>query len=130
MIGKEEFCNKIKQCEVSMYYLAQSIVNDKEDASDVVNESILKAYEKLEHLKNEELFKTWILRIVHNTAIEMIRKNKKMLEKQTYREVKILFYYENLSVEEISQITNTNILTVRKQLSMVRKQLKELLKEA
>lgn len=130
MIGKEEFCNKIKQCEVSMYYLAQSIVNDKEDASDVVNESILKAYEKLEHLKNEELFKTWILRIVHNTAIEMIRKNKKMVEKQTYREVKILFYYENLSVEEISQITNTNILTVRKQLSMVRKQLKELLKEA
>lgn len=113
-----------------MYYLAQSIVNDKEDASDVVNESILKAYEKLEHLKNEELFKTWILRIVHNTAIEMIRKNKKMVEKQTYREVKILFYYENLSVEEISQITNTNILTVRKQLSMVRKQLKELLKEA
>ena len=130
MIGKEEFCNKIKQCEVSMYYLAQSIVNDKEDASDVVNESILKAYEKLEHLKNEELFKTWILRIVHNTAIEMIRKNKKMVEKQTYREDKILFYYENLSVEEISQITNTNILTVRKQLSMVRKQLKELLKEA
>ena len=130
MIGKEEFCNKIKQCEVSMYYLAQSIVNDKEDASDVVNESILKAYEKLEHLKNEELFKTWILRIVHNTAIEMIRKNKKMVEKQTYREFKILFYYENLSVEEISQITNTNILTVRKQLSMVRKQLKELLKEA
>ena len=130
MIGKEEFCNKIKQCEVSMYYLAQSIVNDKEDASDVVNESILKAYEKLEHLKNEELFKTWILRIVHNTAIEMIRKNKKMVEKQTYREVKILFYYENLSVEEISQITNTNILTVRKQLSMVRKQVKEVLKEA
>ena len=47
-----------------------------------------------------------------------------------YAPFKILFYYENLSVEEISQITNTNILTVRKQLSMVRKQLKELLKEA
>ena len=141
-----------------MYYLANSIVNNKEDASDVVNESILKAYEKLEQLKDEGLFKTWILRIVHNTAIEMIRKNKKLIDieevnnvleveesndietrlslrdainqlKQPYKEVIILYYYEDLSTEKISQITNTNILTVRKQLSRARKQLKDLLKE-
>ena len=61
-----------------MYYFAYSIVRNKDDASDVVNESILKAYEKLDNLKNEELFKSWILRIVHNTAIELIRKNKKL----------------------------------------------------
>ena len=141
-----------------MYYLANSIVNNKEDASDVVNESILKAYEKLEQLKDEGLFKTWILRIVHNTAIGMIRKNKKLIDieevnnvleveesndietrlslrdainqlKQPYKEVIILYYYEDLSTEKISQITNTNILTVRKQLSRARKQLKDLLKE-
>ena len=80
MIGKEEFCNKIKQCEASMYYLAYSIVKNKDDASDVVNESILKAYEKLDKLKNEESFKSWILRIVHNTAIELIKKNKEMID--------------------------------------------------
>lgn len=158
MIGKEEFCNKIKQCEASMYYLAYSIVKNKDDASDVVNESILKAYEKLDKLKNEESFKSWILRIVHNTAIELIKKNKEMIDieevdnlvekkvssdvetkltlrdavnklKHPYREVIILFYYEDLSTEKISKITNANILTVRKRLSRARKQLKDLLKE-
>ena len=158
MIDKEEFCNKIKQCEVSMYYLAYSIVKNKDDASDVINESILKAYEKLDKLKNEEVFKSWILRIVHNTAIELIRKNKDVINieevnntlevkessdvetkltlrdainklKNPYREVIILFYYEDFSTEKISKITNSNIFTVRKQLSRARKQLKVILKE-
>ena len=158
MIDKEEFCNKIKQCEVSMYYLAYSIVKNKDDASDVINESILKAYEKLDKLKNEEVFKSWILRIVHNTAIELIRKNKDVINieevnntleveessdvetkltlrdaidklKHPYREVIILFYYEDFSTEKISKITNSNIFTVRKQLSRARKQLKVILKE-
>lgn len=158
MIDKEEFCNKIKQCEVSMYYLAYSIVKNKDDASDVINESILKAYEKLDKLKNEEVFKSWILRIVHNTAIELIRKNKDVINieevnntlevkessdvetkltlrdainklKNPYREVIILFYYEDFSTEKISKITNSNIFTVRKQLSRARKQLKTILKE-
>ena len=158
MIDKEEFCNKIKQCEVSMYYLAYSIVKNKDDASDVINESILKAYEKLDKLKNEDVFKSWILRIVHNTAIELIRKNKDVINieevnntlevkessdvetkltlrdainklKNPYREVIILFYYEDFSTEKISKITNSNIITVRKQLSRARKQLKAILKE-
>ena len=158
MIDKEEFCNEIKQCEVSMYYLAYSIVKNKDDASDVINESILKAYEKLDKLKNEEVFKSWILRIVHNTAIELIRKNKDVINieevnntlevkessdvetkltlrdainklKNPYREVIILFYYEDFSTEKISKITNANIFTVRKQLSRARKQLKVILKE-
>lgn len=158
MIDREEFCNKIKQYEASMYYFAYSIVRNKDDASDVVNESILKAYEKLDNLKNEELFKSWILRIVHNTAIELIRKNKDVINieevnnkleveencevetkltlrdainklKHPYREVIILFYYEDFSTEKISKITNSNIFTVRKQLSRARKQLKAILKE-
>ena len=158
MIYREEFCNKIKQNEASMYYFAYSIVRNKDDASDVVNESILKAYDKLVNLKNEELFKSWILRIVHNTAIELIRKNKDVINieevynkleveencevetkltlrdainklKHPYREVIILFYYEDFSTEKISKITNSNIFTVRKQLSRARKQLKAILKE-
>ena len=141
-----------------MYYLAYSIVKNKDDASDVINESILKAYEKLDKLKNEEVFKSWILRIVHNTAIELIRKNKDVINieevnntlevkessdvetkltlrdainklKNPYREVIILFYYEDFSTEKISKITNSNIITVRKQLSRARKQLKAILKE-
>ena len=98
------------------------------------------------------------MRIVHNTAVEMIRKNSKIIPmgeipdfpddnlendittrltvreavnrlKQPYRTVVVLFYYENLSVSKIAQITSTNMFTVKKQLSRARKMLREILKE-
>lgn len=49
--------------------------------------------------------------------------------KQPYQTVVILFYYENLSIIEISRITNTSIVAVKKQLSRARKMLLEVLKE-
>lgn len=49
--------------------------------------------------------------------------------RQPYQTVVILFYYENLSAREISHITNTSIVTVKKQLSRARKMLLEVLKE-
>ena len=49
--------------------------------------------------------------------------------KQPYRTVVVLFYYENLSVSKIAQITSTNMPAVKKQLSRARKMLREILKE-
>lgn len=49
--------------------------------------------------------------------------------KQPYRTLVVLFYYEDFSTARIAQITNTNIVTVRKQLSRARKMLREILKE-
>lgn len=152
------FCENIRLYEKSMYHLAYSIVRNEADASDIISESIYRAYKNYHTLKNQKAFKTWILRIVHNTAIEMIRKNQKCVSieeyeeiaddhtqnhittkmmvqeaveklKQPYRTVTVLFYYENLSVAKIAEITNCNVFTVRKQLSRARKMLLELLKE-
>ena len=49
--------------------------------------------------------------------------------KQPYRTVVVLFYYENLSISKIAQITSTNTVTAKKQLSRARKMLRETLKE-
>ena len=49
--------------------------------------------------------------------------------KQPYRTVVVLFYYENLSVSKIAQITGANVVSVRQQLSRARKMLRETLKE-
>ena len=158
MTEKEKFCKNIKKYESPMYALAYSIVRNEDDAADVISESICRAYGSLSLLKNEGAFKTWILRIVHNTAIEMIRKNSKFVELDTlydvaeksdgvdiatkmtlhdaveslnepYRTVVNLFYYENLSVSIIAQITGTSPVAVRQQLSRARKMLKKLLNE-
>ena len=158
LTDKDAFCEHIRLCEKAMYSLAFSIVRNDSDAGEIISESIYRAYKNLDTLKNENSFKPWILRIVHNTAVEMIRKNSKIIPmeetpdipddspenditirlsvreavnslKQPYRTVVVLFYYENLSVSKIAQITSTNIGTVKKQLSRARKMLREILKE-
>lgn len=158
ILNKEEFCEKIHMYENSMYYLAFSLVRNDADAADVISEAIYRAYSNLNKLKNKKSFKAWILQIVHNTAVEMIRKNSKIVPmedienkiqesiqydlttkitlkeainqlKQPYQTVVILFYYDNLSIIEISRITNISIVSVKKQLSRARKMLYEVLKE-
>ncbi len=158
LINKNEFCEHIRLCEKAMYSLAFSIVKNNTDAEEVISESIYRAYKNLDSLKYKKFFKTWLLHIVHNTAVELIRKNSKILLtdelidtadngnekeittkltlhnainhlKQPYCTVIVLFYYEDLSISKIAQITNTNPVTVKKQLSRARMMLKELLKE-
>lgn len=158
-IDKEEFCERVRACENAMYALARSIVKNEEDACDAVAEAILRAYDKLDTLTNRRAFKTWILRIVHNAAVDILRKQNNLVEVEDielyadgmaaeepmdtasklllrdavahlnppYRTVVTLFYYEELPTAKIAQITQTSVVTVRKQLHRARKQLKELL---
>lgn len=158
MTDKDVFCENIRLCERAMYALAFSVVRNDSDAADVISESIYRAYRNLHTLKNDDSFKPWLLRIVHNTAVELIRKNSKIITvdevpdipsegcegditvrlalrdavnslKLPYRTVVILFYYENLSIVKIAQITGSNVASVKKQLSRARSMLREILKE-
>lgn len=157
LIDKDAFCELIKINEKAMYSLAFSLVRNEADAAEVISESIYRAYKNIASLKNGKAFKTWILKIIHHTAVEYIRKNthitpmeeierinkndnnnietkislRQAVEKlkQPYRTVVLLFYYEDLSIMEISKITNTTVITVKQQLSRSRKQLRKILKE-
>lgn len=63
-----------------MYTLAIGILKNEADAADVMQDSILKAYCNLDQLKDRNKFRPWILSIVHNTAIEYIRKRKDIVD--------------------------------------------------
>ncbi len=158
MNWKDTFCENIRLCERAMYGLAFSIVKNEADAGEVLSESIYRAYKNLDTLKNEKSFRPWILRIVHNTAVELIRKNSRIVPveevealttdsveneittklalrqaverlTQPYRTVVVLFYYESLSILQIAQITGANLAAVKKQLSRARQMLRDILKE-
>jgi len=47
--------------------------------------------------------------------------------KLSYRPIVIMFYYEDLSIKEISEILSLTTVTTRKRLSRARKQLKQIL---
>lgn len=57
------------------YYLALKYVKDKETAEDVLQESYLKAWEKLDTV-NPEKFEAWFAQIVANTAKNVLEKRK------------------------------------------------------
>lgn len=53
-------------------------MKNEEDALDVLQETIYKAYISIEKLKEPKYFKTWITRILINNALDVIKKEKRI----------------------------------------------------
>jgi RNA polymerase sigma factor (sigma-70 family) len=52
--------------------------NSEEEAKDVLQDGFIKIFEKLNIYKGEGSFEGWMRRVVVNTALDAIRKNKKL----------------------------------------------------
>lgn len=151
---REWFCAQVKENKVSLYRLAKSILKSEEDTRDAVQESVLTAYEKFETLRDRNKFRPWLMRILANTAYEMLRKRKcevdidsmDLIAPETgnsddsvslraaldtlsndLRDVTVLFYYEEMSVKEISHILGITQSAVKTRLSRARQKLKMIL---
>ncbi|WP_398441907.1 sigma-70 family RNA polymerase sigma factor [Sedimentibacter sp.] len=127
------------------YRIAYSYVKNADDALDIVQESIFKALISLNTLKNPEFMKTWFYRILVNCSLDCIRKQKKVITldnevlysyinefndtytdidlhkaldelPDSYRSIIILRFFEDLKIEEIAEILNENINTVKTRL--------------
>lgn len=59
------------------YYLALKYMEDEDAAKDVLQEAYIKAFNKLEQLKDANKFAGWMSRIVTNMAIDELRKIKR-----------------------------------------------------
>ena len=58
----------------SVYNIARRIVNNREDAQEVVQEVFLIIHQKLKSFRYESSLKTWIYRITVNYAINFAKK--------------------------------------------------------
>ena len=141
------------------YRLAYSYVRSEDVALDVVQSAICKGLEKCFGLKNPEALGTWFYRIVVNEALQYLRKSRKEsvspdgeLPEQAYREpayerqrevyeevmrlaepmktVVVLHFYEGLTLKQISEVTDTNLNTVKSRLYSALNRLEKGLKEA
>ena len=133
------------------YRLAYSYLHHRDNAMDVVQNAVIKALEKYESLRNPEYLKTWFYRVLVNECHAYLRKNKNIIEfrddlaersyEQNFAEESDLFnrvnalapkfriiiilrFYEELSLEEIAQVTATNLSTVKTRLYTALKKLK------
>ncbi len=63
----------------SKYYLALQYMKNEEDAQDVIQESYMKAFSRLDTLSQPEAFSSWLGRIVANTAKNALVKKNPLL---------------------------------------------------
>ncbi len=156
----DKLINYITYNQNKFYRLAYSYVKNQEDALDVVGNAVCKALEKYESIKNEDAIKTWFYRILVNESLQVLNNRKKrglvsderileiqsdekgfevyddlygqieLLEKDVQSIIK-LRYFEELSLDEISEIMSMNLSTVKSKLYRALETLKiGVLKEA
>jgi RNA polymerase sigma-70 factor (ECF subfamily) len=58
------------------FRVAWRVVHDRDDALDVVQDAFVRAFEKLETFTGESSFRSWLLRIVSNRAIDVRRSRR------------------------------------------------------
>ncbi|MDP4152466.1 MAG: sigma-70 family RNA polymerase sigma factor [Bacillota bacterium] len=145
--------NVIKFYADMVYRLAFARTGTKSDADEVFQEVFMRYIKKQPVFENEEHRKAWLIRVTINCSIKLWnsawkRKTEPLTETipfetkddinlnnelrqlpKKYREVIHLFYYEDMSLAEISQALNRKNSAVRTQLTRARALLKNMLKE-
>ena len=151
----EAFLELISENKLNIYRVAKGILSNEHDIEDAIQNTIIKAYEKINTLKKNEFFRTWLVRILINECNEIIRKNKRIVSinesshEEKYndcyenidltkainslsdelRVTTVLFYFEDMSIKDIASILNIPNGTVRSRLSRARKILREIIGE-
>lgn len=73
----EAFEALLEVYKAMVYSVAYQIVGNAEDAEDICQESFIKLYRNIRTYSSNHKFKTWLFRLVTNTAIDHLRKQKK-----------------------------------------------------
>ncbi|MEW9122464.1 MAG: sigma-70 family RNA polymerase sigma factor [Thermotaleaceae bacterium] len=152
---KEAFLSLIDENRLNIYRVARGILSNEEDIKDAIQNTIIKAFENIHTLKNDQYFKTWLIRILINECNETLRKNKRNISldekidgiseeytdsyenmdligainslSEDLRVTITLFYFDDISVKTVAEILGTSEGTVKSRLSRAREKLKELL---
>lgn len=139
-----------------IFSAAFSVCQNRADADDAVQDTLLRYHSLDKEYENEEHLKAWLIRVAINRAKDIgssfWRKNKVAWEEymdelvfeepgdnrlfeavmrlpEKYRTVIHLFYYEDYSVDEIARILRRPAGTIKSQLNRGRKLLKITLQE-
>lgn len=153
-INEELFKKLVTQYGNSILRMCYMYLKDYQLAEDVTQETFLQVWNKYETFENKSSEKTWITRIAinrckncmraswfkrisieelpeifENDSSEMILNKgtislKIMKLSQKYREVILLYYYQELSVKEISAVLNQKETTILQRLKRARECLK------
>lgn len=146
----DAFIDLIEGNKMTLQRVAFGYFRDEEDVADVIQDTILDAFEHIRELKKPEYFKTWLVRILINNCNRLYRQKKKnvsveetsregVLERGTgdvefhemirslpedSRTIFQLYYGEQFTTREIAEMLRMKETTVKSRLHRGRQQLR------
>lgn len=72
---KAEFAQRVRLLERRLYRVSRTILSRNADCEDAVQEALLKAWARLDTLREEKYFETWLVRILINECKTIWRRN-------------------------------------------------------
>lgn len=135
----------------SMQRVAYGFFHEEEDVADVIQDTVLLAYEHIEEVRKTEYFKSWLIRILINNCRKLYNSQKKVRPQELagdeegkrdvypsdndfFRMLSILpsdsrvifqlFYGEQFTTKEIGRLLQMNESTVRSKLHRGKEQLR------
>ena len=148
------FSHEMESMSSTLFRIAFSILRNYTDCEDAVQNTILKAYQNLNSLKERAYFRTWTVRILKNECYTLLKRQSTLVslsgQPETNYEMELpdldlnrafdalspderltitLYYYEGFKTAEIAKLTDVSEGTVRSRLSRARAELKDRLSE-
>lgn len=71
------FATLVDRYKDLVYTLAIKMLNNKEEAEEIAQDTFIKAYNSLYKFKGESKFSTWLYKITYNTCLDALKKKKK-----------------------------------------------------
>lgn len=137
----EAFITLIQGYEEVLYGTAIRLLKNEADAADALQETTLIAYQKIGDLRKARYFNTWLYRILLNECHKILRKEMNTVEyvdfgsgyeddlsqlelsdllsglSVNYRVPLTLHYYSGFTIQEISELLDEPIGTIKSKLS-------------
>jgi len=125
----------VERYQNKAYAISIKIVQNHDDALDCVQDSFIKAFRSLSSFNFQSSFNTWLYRIVTNTSLDLLRKNKKYqsnipIEKPLSGDDDDDYFIQiedrKADVENIA-VSNQTVIAVREAISQLSEDLKKVI---
>ncbi|MFZ3301104.1 MAG: sigma-70 family RNA polymerase sigma factor [Microgenomates group bacterium] len=159
---QEQYSEIVKKYQEKLFRYASNIVIDESRAMDIVQQTFIKAFVNLNSFDTRMSFSSWVYRIAHNEAMNLVKKYKKEIsllpefeiqstdnieddyfKKETVKNVRkclndipvlyseplSLYYLEEKSYEEISDILRLPTNTIGTRISRAKGLMKKICKK-
>ena len=116
----------LKKYKQYLYKIAYSYTKNEQDSLDLIQECSYKAWLNIKKLKKHSSFKVWVSRII----VEKVDlQNAIDLLKPEYKTVIILKYFDDMTIDNISEVMDICPNTVKTYLRRAKSSIKSILKE-